>query len=188
MLASIIANLQNLPEEIRPPMVKIDRGGGGPLWGPGYDIIDIMAAVQSFPEVAGEDQVARAVRRLRWIGEALPKIKEAREKREAAAFLAGATVADAAAEERHQAAQVAAEDRRRLVDQLKIEQLVQIVDEVRGTVATPAMPAPVPRQRGSGSGTSALSAAILVGLGVAIGLGIARSSRPSRSRASRAFV
>ena len=90
VLASIIANLQNLPQaEVSPPVVKIDRGGGGPLWGPGYDVVDILAAAQSFPEVAGEDPIARTVRRLRWIGEALPKIKEAREKREGGAFLTG---------------------------------------------------------------------------------------------------
>lgn len=90
MLASIIANLQNV-EPVRPaklPMVKIDRGGGGPSW-PNYDIVDITSAIQLFPEIAGEDTLARAVRRLRWIGEALPYVKEARERREGAVFLAG---------------------------------------------------------------------------------------------------
>jgi len=126
MLASIIANLQNVPQpEVarRPPMIKIDRGGGGgPSW-PNYDIVDIMTAVRLFPEIADENPVARAVRRRMWIGEALPHIKEARERREASAFLAGAVVADAAAEERH-----------RLIDQLRVEQLVEIIDEVRGIV------------------------------------------------------
>jgi hypothetical protein len=90
VLASIIANLQNVPQaEVRPPTINIDRGGGGPLWGPGYDVVDILAASQSFPEIAGEHPVARAVRRTRWIGEALPKIREARERRETGTFLAG---------------------------------------------------------------------------------------------------
>jgi hypothetical protein len=90
MLASIIANLQNVPQaEVRHPTINIDRGGGGPIWGQRYDIVDILAASQTFPEIAGEDPVARAVRRTRWIGEALPKIREARDRRETGTFLAG---------------------------------------------------------------------------------------------------
>ena len=168
MLASIIANLQNVPQlpaTARLPVVKIDRGGGGgPSW-PSYDVVDIMTAVQLFPEIAGEDQVTRVVRRMRWIGEALPRIKEAREKREASAFLAGAKLADAAAEERH-----------RLVDQLKIEQLVEIIDEVRGTSVANQKPAPPPpndtKPRGQYAQTSTLSVgtiAVALGVGIAIG-------------------
>ena len=150
MLASIIANLQNLPQaEVRPPTINVDRGGGGPLWGPRYDIVDILAAAQSFPEISGEHPVARAVRRTRWIGEALPKIREARERRDAAMFLAGATIADAAAEERH-----------KLIDRLKIEQLVEIIDEVRGAAAVTSVartaPSPISRPRGCSGPSSRL--------------------------------
>jgi hypothetical protein len=57
MLASIIANLQNVPQaEVRHPTINIDRGGGGPIWGQRYDIVDILAASQTFPEIAGEDR------------------------------------------------------------------------------------------------------------------------------------
>ena len=66
MLASIITNLQNI-KPARPaklPLIKIDRGGGGPGWP--YDVVDILAAIQAFPEIAGEDPNARAVRRARW--------------------------------------------------------------------------------------------------------------------------
>ena len=102
MLASIIANLQNAaPAEIPKRLpVKVDRGGGGPTW-PGYEAVDIMTAVRLFPEIANEDPTARVVRRLKWIGESLPFISEVRQRREAVAFLAGAVVGDAAAEERH---------------------------------------------------------------------------------------
>jgi hypothetical protein len=96
MLASIITNLQNV-KPVRPaklPLVKIDRGGGGPSWP--YAAVDILAAIQAFPEVAGEDPGARAVRRARWIGWALPKIREARERREAGVFLTGTQLGYAA--------------------------------------------------------------------------------------------
>lgn len=180
MLASIIANLQNVPEAEavrRPPMIKIDRGGGGgPSW-PSYDIVDIMTAVRLFPEIADEDPLVRAVRRRKWIGDALPHIREARERREASAFLAGVAVADAAAEERHQAAMAAAEERRRLVDQLKIEQLVEIVDEVRG-IPNALVATPEPRRRGQYlAGASPVAFAIALGVGVAIGVAIGRRRR-----------
>lgn len=195
MLASIIANLQNV-EPVRPaklPMVKIDRGGGGPSW-PNYDIVDITSAIQLFPEIAGEDSFARAVRRLRWIGEALPHVKEARERREGAVFLAGAVVGDAAAEERHKEVEAAIEERRRLVDQLKIEQLVAIIDEVRGTLAAASTPAPapasrgtprVPQVRGQYETTTASGATPLVlalGIGVVLGVALTTSSRRARTR------
>ena len=162
MLAALLANNQNVAVAERPATVHVDRGGGGPLWGPGYDIVDIMTAVQLFPEVAGEDPVARAVRRTRWIGDALPKIKEAREKREAAAFITGATLADAAAEERHQAVEAAANERRKLVDQLKIEQLVEIIDSVRRVPVAP------PRR------SSGIAVVLALGVGVVLGVAVAR--------------
>jgi hypothetical protein len=134
VLAAIIANLQNVPSQPRLPTVHIDRGGGGQSW-PRYEIVDIIAAISAFQEIPGEHPVARAARRHRWIGEALPGIRESREKREAAAFLAGATLADAAAEERH----ATADAQRAAMDQLKIEQLVEIVDSVRGVAAPPSV-------------------------------------------------
>lgn len=175
MLASIIANLQNeaLVQPAKLPMVRIDRGGGGPSFPGGYDVVDFLAAIQTFPEIAGEDTFVRAVRRQRWIGEVLPKIKEAREKREAGAFLAGAALADAAAEERHQAAVAAADERRKLIDQLKIEQLIKIIDEVRGipaSVVAPPASAPAPRRHGQTS-SGAIVAAIAIGLGIGVALG-----------------
>ena len=173
MLAALIANLQNeRPEKL--PTVHVDRGGGGQSW-PSYDIVDIATAIQLFPEVAGEDSVARAVRRQKWIGEALPGIREARERRDAQVFLAGASIADAAAEERHRVAEVAAEERRRLVDQLEIEQLIAIIDDVRGTPQ--AQPPPPPR-RGSG----AIPILVALGLGITIGIGLTRPPRRHRSR------
>lgn len=176
MLASILANLQNLPlVPERLPMVKIDRGGGGPLWGPRYDIVDIMTAAQSFPEIAGEDGVSRAVRRTRWIGDRLAQIgqdRDQRERRDAAAFLAGASLAASEAEERH-----------RQIDQLRIAQVVQIVDEVRGAPA-PAMPMPRDRGQPSGGGSTG-TILIALGIGVAIGALLVKSSR-SRARRSLA--
>lgn len=192
MLAAIIANLQNVaPAEIpkRLPMVKVDRGGGGgPLWSMRYDFADIMTAVQLFPEIAGEDSAARVVRRLRWIAEALPRIKEAREKRDAVVFLAGAVVGDSAAEERYRATAAAEDERRSLVDQLKIEQLVKIIDEVRGA----RQPADVPvlvrvpramsRGRGSGgSGTSPFAIVAVLGIGVGIGIALSKGLRQART-------
>jgi hypothetical protein len=176
MLAAIIANLQNEQPQSRPqPTVKIDRGGGGPSW-PRYEIIDIIAAISTFPEISGENPVTRAARRHKWIGQALPFVKEAREKREAAAFLAGAQLADAAAEERH-AAQ----------DQLKIEQIIEIIDEVRGVAsAVPPVPpalALAPHERGGRSaGESGIG--LFVG-GLVVGgilAGIALSKRAPRQR------
>ena len=91
MLVALIANNQNVtPGKL--PTIQVDRGGAGPLWPGGYDIVDIGEASALFPEVAGEHPVARAVRRTRWIGEALPRIREARERQRAAAFLVGAHV------------------------------------------------------------------------------------------------
>lgn len=96
MLAAIIANLQNEDQPAKLPMVNIDRGGGGGSLWPSYDVADIMTATQLFPEVAGEDGFIRAVRRLKWIGEALPRIKEARERRDAGVFLTAAQLGYAA--------------------------------------------------------------------------------------------
>ena len=168
MLLALIANNQNVAASQALPTVKVDRGGGGALWGTRYDIIDIVAAASTFPEISGEDPVARAVRRTKWIGDALPHVKEAREKRDAAVFLAGAQFADAAARaELREAHQFTVE---------QLEQLIQILDEVRG----PAKPVPAPAQNFGGAG-------IVLGLvlgGMAIGVALGRRSahrRPKRA-------
>jgi hypothetical protein len=167
VLAAIIANNQNVPQPTKLPQIKIDRGGGGQSW-PRYEIVDIVAAAATFMEISGEEPAARAARRHRWIGQALPFVKEAREKREAAAFLAGAQVADRAAREEFAAA-----------EKLSIAQMIEIIDEVRGADA-PA-PALVLRDRGEAAeGADVGGAAIALGLvlgGVAIGIAIARRHR-----------
>ena len=169
MLAAIIANLQNVPQPTKLPLIKIDRGGGGQSW-PRYEIVDIVAAAATFMEISGEEPAARAARRHRWIGQALPFVKDARDKREAAAFLAGAQVADRAAREEFAAA-----------EKLSIAQMIEIIDEVRGTDAPPA-PALVPRDRGEVAegadvGGAAIALSLVLG-GVAIGIAIARRHRP----------
>jgi hypothetical protein len=182
MLAALIANNQNVvPQPTKLPTVHIDRGGGGQSW-PRYEIVDIVAAIAAFPEISGEHPVARAVRRHRWIGEALPGIKEARERREAAAFLAGATLADAAAEERHTAADAATEARHTAQDQLKIEQLVQIIDSVRGEPMAIAVQPAQPRQlergehRSTDGGIGLFVGGLVVG-GLLVGIALSKRRR-----------
>jgi hypothetical protein len=143
-----------------------------------FDIADIVAAAAVFPEVASEDPITRMARRVRWISEALPFIKDAREKREAAVFLAGAHLADAAAEERH-AAQT----------QLKIEQIVEIIDAVRRETAPviPAVASPQPcgshergHSRGGGNTLGIFVGGLLVG-GLLVGHAL-RKRTPQRRR------
>lgn len=174
MLAALIAS-QNEPRvEGRLPVVVVDRGGGGgPLWSTNYDFTDVMTAVQLFPEIAGEDSAARTLRRLHWIREALPRIKEAREKREAVVFLAGAAVGDAAAEERYKAAAAAEVERRGLADQLRIEQLVKIIDEVRGFQQAEVQARP-PQGPSRGGGPSPFAIVAALGLGIGIGIALSR--------------
>jgi len=98
MLAALIAFQNEGRVTPQPSTIKIElRGGGGPRI-PMYDIVDYLAAVATFPEIAGEDSVAKAARRERWLTEQLPLIRERRERREGAAFLAGAAVATSTAE------------------------------------------------------------------------------------------
>jgi hypothetical protein len=167
VLIALIANNQNASTAVgRPPTVHVDRGGGGPLWGTRYDIIDIVAAASTFPEISGEDPVARAVRRTKWIGDALPHVKEAREKRDAAVFLAGAQFADAAARAEPHTFTLA-----------EIEQLIQIIDDVRGINAVPVQPK---RDRGGSEGAMiALGFGLVLG-GIAIGVAISRRQQPRR--------
>lgn len=114
MLLPLIANNQNVvPASL--PLVKIDRGGGGRRW-PGYEIVDISAAIALFPEIAGEDAVSRAVRRARWLDEALPAIRDARERQRAAAFLAGIQVGQFAQLEEFEARTASAEARARAAE------------------------------------------------------------------------
>jgi hypothetical protein len=168
MLAAIIANLQNV-QPTKLPTIKIDRGGGGQSW-PRYEIVDIVAAAASFVEISGEDPAVRAARRHRWIGQALPYVKDAREKREAAAFLAGAQVGAAAereaAEAKAAATTTARSEAAALADKLSIEQMIKIVDEVRGIEAL----VPLRRDRGASSGAAG---GIVIGLVVGVVLGVA---------------
>ena len=162
MLLALIANNQNVSAIAeRPPTIHVDRGGGGPLWSTRYDIIDIVAAASTFPEISGEDPVARAVRRTKWIGEALPHVKEAREKRDAAVFMAGAQLADAAARAEPRTFTLA-----------EIEQLVQIIDDERRSSTVPVQPK-------RGGAMVALGLGLVLG-GIAIGVAISRRQQPRR--------
>jgi hypothetical protein len=167
VLAAIIQNLQSA-QPARPaalPTVKIDRGGGGPSW-PSYQIVDIAAAIAAFPEIVGEHPVARAARRQKWIGEALPRIREARERREAGAFLSGVQLGAATQ------AQVDA-DAAAATDRLKIEQVVQIIDAVRAETAHAA------RRRDRGADAPGLigPAILFGGIGLVVGVALARRAR-----------
>jgi hypothetical protein len=177
MLAALLENNNNARVQPQPSTIRIDRGGGGPSW-PSYEIVDIIAATAAFPEIAGEDSVVRAVRRNRWIGEALPFVKEAREKREAVAFMAGAKLADNAVREEFAAA-----------EKLSIDQLIQIIDDVRRANAPMAVPTPASAQshrvRGEANdGINFGGAAIAVGLllgGVLIGSALSNARRRRRA-------
>jgi hypothetical protein len=168
----------------RPSPIDSDRGPSEPR-GPSYDIADILAAAAIFPEIASEDPATRAVRRLRWISEALPFIKATREKSEAAAFLAGIQLGAATMR-----AEIAASEK------FTIEQLIQIIDEVRGTqpsapVLSPPVPipvskpkpAPVPVPHGRGATAKGLGG-VVIALGLLIG-GVMIGSRISDPRRKR---
>lgn len=179
MLAAIIANLQNVQPQERPqlPTVKIDRGGGGQSW-PHYDIVDIIAAAATFVEISGEDPITRAVRRHRWIGHALPFVKEARDKREATVFMAGAQLGAATERAAAMEAEMIANSRvAALAEQLSIEQMInKLHGDARRGDAPPAQP------RGRGDSAPGGGAAIVIGLivGVAIGAAIVGKRRRKR--------
>jgi len=157
VLAALIAFQNEGRIQPRPPTVRVDRGGAGPRW-PGYQIVDIVAVLAAFPEVAGEHPVARAVRREKWIGEQLPIAREAREAREAAAFLAGATVAESAADDRRV--------------ELSVAQMVAAFDALREFERARA-----PRAgRGEATGISA-GGAIAIGALVVGAIALARRRR-----------
>ena len=145
-------------------------------WGR-HDVTDVIAAAAVFPEIAGEDPAARANRRVRWIGEALPLIRDAREKREAAAFLSGVQLGAAAERAEREAS-----------EKISIEQLIQIIDEVRATAPVTAVdkqkhPTPVPHSRGAGAGRDVSGPMVALGLllgGVMIGSLISGKSRRRR--------
>lgn len=180
MLAAIISLLQDAapgpspqppqPQPSRPAMVKIDRGGGGPSW-PSYDIVDIVGALATFQEQPGEHPVARAARRHRHVGEHLEAIKQGRERREAAAFLAGAAVASAEMHDRYEAMQ-----------RLQIGEIVAIIDEVRGPSVIPMPPA---RARARGEYRTRAGAMVAIGgIGLLIGTLFARSVSDGKFAAS----
>jgi hypothetical protein len=102
VLAAIIANLQNV---VQPSLVVyVDNGGGGAgVGGPEYVIGDYLAAYEAFPEIPGEHPVARAVRRNEHVQKWLPIAKTVRERREGAAFMAGAQLSELERDERDRA-------------------------------------------------------------------------------------
>ena len=161
MLAAILQNLQNGPQPSppQPTVIKIDRGGGGQSW-PGYDIVDIYGALQAFREIPGEHPVARAARRHRHVGEHLGRVKELHERREGAAFLTGAALADAAARERYEAMQ-----------RVDLATLIAIIDDVRGKPTTALQPAPLAGRGGSGTGGGGVIVGLVLGLVAFLALG-----------------
>lgn len=214
MLASIIANLQNQPQPAAGFQWQSQSSAGpgdrsdrdtGQRWA-GYDLVDLTAAMATFQEIPAEHPGARAARRQRWIGEVLPGIKAAREKREAASFLMGANLADAAVREELEEAtsrvreefaaagrareEVEAARRLPLLDKLSLEQLIKIVDEVRGSRgnekrAVAAATTPLPQARGDyaqdrGSNSLGLFVGGLVVGGILVGMAL--SKRPPQRR------
>lgn len=158
------------------PNLRPDIVENAPAWSR-HDIVDIAAAAAIFPEIAGEDPITRAQRRLRWIEEVLPHIQETREKREAVTFLMGAQLADAAAQD-HLAAReqgldakakdlTAKEEALAAKEKLSLEQLNQIIDEVR-TERAKASPK--------------IGTAIAISLVVGATIGAALMSRRRRTR------
>jgi hypothetical protein len=185
MLAALLQNNNNNAQvQPQPWTVKNVRDSAGPSRSyteppqpppeAHYNIADIAAAASTFPEIAGEDPATRAARRVQWISGALPFVKEAREKQAAAAFMVGAQLADAAAEARHA-----------IQDQLKIEQLIAIIDEVRGDTkvapSPPRQPMRGERVRGTGgSGVGLFVGGLVVG-GILVGLALSsKSAKPRR--------
>lgn len=150
-------------------MRKIDRGGGGPSW-PGYQIVDIISALEAFREVSGEHPVARAARRHRHIGEHLNGARQAREVREAQAFLAGAALAEMAASERVVESEAELARVVAAFDTLRAE-----IREANADLSTPnpwSDPAPaVPAARGGGAGV------LMVGIAVGIAVGLMARGR-----------
>jgi hypothetical protein len=195
VLAAIIANLQNQEQpqpEPRPFRWQSRSAGrsnrdGDQSW-PNYEIVDIIAALAAFQEIPGEHPGARAARRHRWIGEALPGISEARKKREAATFLMGAALAEAAAKDQHAEEQRATKERHasemKLLAELKIEQIVEIIDSVRGPAASTALAAPVAPARGVRASGAGIGAGLLIGGlgGLLIGMALTKQRRRRSAR------
>jgi hypothetical protein len=191
MLAALLENNNNTRPQAQSWKVKLDRSGPSrpreSIDSPHYELADIIAATASFPEIPGEHPVARAVRRHKWIDGALPFVKEAREKYAAAAFLAGASLATNVAGEERQAAEIAAEERHaaemKLVAALKIEQLVEIIDSVRGV--PPATSARLDRGN-EGAGAGLFIGGLIVG-GILAGFALSkrRQSNGGIRRAAR---
>lgn len=187
MLAALIA-FQNKRARVQPqprlPTIKIDRGGGGgQLWSRSYDVVDVIAAAAAFPENPNESDFDHTVRRLRWIAEALPRVKAEREQREAYAFMAGAQLG-ASAEREAQTERAKAEQAARvreltaaIADKLSLEQMIQIVDEFR---KPPVRALEISRgQRGGPAGSGVVLA---IGLVVGTLLGVAITGKRGKRR------
>jgi hypothetical protein len=166
MLASIISLLQDAVQpRPRPSILQFDHGGGGGDRTPGYDIVDIVHALHQFTEIPGEHPVARVARRVHFIERALPGIKEAREKREATAFLYGAALGEYVAEQKHEA------------QRFHTEQVIAAYDATFRSFQSASLTTPTPGERGNrmaNIGIGAGGAFLLVGLGIGIGLAVAQ--------------
>jgi hypothetical protein len=174
VLISLLQNNNNIiPATVALPTVIVDRGGSGPQW-PGYDIVDIQGALSSFVEISGENPIARAVRRQAHIGQHLDALRDRRERREGAAFLAGAALAESAAQE-------------------KISDLLRQVSVLKTTPVPAPAPASLlaPQKRGTSSDFGLGAGLFLLGAGIVIGIAISKSGskpRPLKKRSAHAAM
>jgi len=123
-----------------------------------------LRAVQAFPEIAGEHPDVRAVRRLRYVNEYL-RNRETQGRREGAAFLIGAAVAQSAAEETIR------------VKEEEIAKWIAAYDQLRTELAAKEEAAQRAKPSSVGLG------AVLIGVTAGIVIGVAITRR--RNRASR---
>ena len=132
----------------------------------GYDPADVVTASATFPRIPGEDPIAQAARLQRWIAEALPYVKAARERRDAVVFLTGAQLADAAAEERHSSEVEALNKQHASEIRAAEERHAALINNVRREAAVTA-PAPIVGnargRRSSGGGVGLFVGGLLVG-------------------------
>lgn len=151
MLAAIISLLQDQvqPQPPRHPTIKIDRGGGGARY-PAYTIVDYISAAQTFPELRGEDSVARAKRRVEHITRELERIQRERQGNEqsmAYGFLWGAEL------------------QRRVYEAQEVERAA--LREVTALPAAPPAQAPLPGRMPRGTSSTGRGIALfLLGMGV----------------------
>jgi hypothetical protein len=174
MLLALLQNNQNvIPVQPVLPKVIIDRGGGGQVY-PWFDIVDIHASLSSFIEISGEDPVVRAKRRHEHIRDTVGVIRDRRERREGAAFLAGATLAESAAQER-------IDELLREIDTMRLRETCAAMTPIAAPVRTPMRRGNYAAASSSGS-SGIMGPLLLVAGGVALGIMIARRKPGARSR------